>query len=84
MGQFFHFSHRIAAQSDYYRQTLAFIRIFQNQFPKNHSKKFASSKNGITFATAIGALAHLVERNTGSVEVSGSSPLCSTSDKTSD
>ena len=26
-----------------------------------------------------GALAHLVERNTGSVEVSGSSPLCSTS-----
>ena len=25
-----------------------------------------------------GALAHLVERNTGSVEVSGSSPLCST------
>ena len=24
----------------------------------------------------IGALAHLVERNTGSVEVSGSSPLC--------
>ena len=26
----------------------------------------------------IGALAHLVERNTGSVEVSGSSPLCST------
>lgn len=27
---------------------------------------------------AKGALAHLVERNTGSVEVSGSSPLCST------
>ena len=26
----------------------------------------------------LGALAHLVERNTGSVEVSGSSPLCST------
>lgn len=26
-----------------------------------------------------GVLAHLVERNTGSVEVSGSSPLCSTS-----
>ena len=25
-----------------------------------------------------GVLAHLVERNTGSVEVSGSSPLCST------
>ncbi len=31
-----------------------------------------------TFAVAFGALAHLVERNTGSVEVSGSSPLCST------
>ena len=31
-----------------------------------------------------GALAHLVERNTGSVEVSGSSPLCSTTYKISD
>lgn len=27
-----------------------------------------------------GVLAHLVERNTGSVEVSGSSPLCSTTE----
>lgn len=31
------------------------------------------------FAPEKGVLAHLVERNTGSVEVSGSSPLCSTS-----
>ena len=32
----------------------------------------------LTLQPQIGALAHLVERNTGSVEVSGSSPLCST------
>ena len=47
-------------------------------------QKFAISKNGITFAPQFGALAHLVERNTGSVEVSGSSPLCSTIDFISD
>ena len=29
-----------------------------------------------------GVLAHLVERNTGSVEVSGSSPLCATQEGT--
>lgn len=32
------------------------------------------------FAPEKGVLAHLVERNTGSVEVSGSSPLCSTTE----
>ncbi len=58
-----------------------FTSMFCLHFEKSNffsPKKFASSKNGITFAPQFGALAHLVERNTGSVEVSGSSPLCST------
>ena len=37
-----------------------------------------NSKKKCTFAAQFGVLAHLVERNTGSVEVSGSSPLYST------
>ena len=41
-------------------------------FSKENNKESVSDKS-------TGALAHLVERNTGSVEVSGSSPLCSTS-----
>ena len=42
------------------------------------SINFAMSPKPLTFAEQIGVLAHLVERNTGSVEVSGSSPLYST------
>ena len=37
-----------------------------------------NSKKKCIFAAQFGVLAHLVERNTGSVEVSGSSPLYST------
>lgn len=39
---------------------------------------FCRFKEMCYLCIAFGALAHLVERNTGSVEVSGSSPLCST------
>ena len=45
------------------------------------SINFAMSPKPLTFAEQIGVLAHLVERNTGSVEVSGSSPLYSTNKK---
>ena len=41
-------------------------------------RNFVTRKKVITFAESFGALAHLVERNTGSVEVIGSSPICST------
>lgn len=52
--------------------------------PKQKSRKvgekFGEWEKSCKFAMQIatGVLAHLVERNTGSVEVSGSSPLCST------
>lgn len=43
-------------------------------------KNLSVQKMVLPLHPQIGALAHLVERNTGSVEVSGSSPLCSTID----
>ncbi len=52
--------------------------LFDSFFSKKMDKTLVHSKFRCNFAAAIGALAHLVERNTGSVEVSGSSPLCST------
>ena len=52
--------------------------FFDSFFSKKMDKTLVHSKFRCNFAAAIGALAHLVERNTGSVEVSGSSPLCST------
>ena len=53
-------------------------------FAKNEWKILPVQKMALLLHPQIGALAHLVERNTGSVEVSGSSPLCSTSGETSD
>ena len=41
-------------------------------------KNLSVQKIALPLQPQFGALAHLVERNTGSVEVSGSSPLCST------
>lgn len=52
----------------------------QSFFEKN-GEKFGGFRKWLYFCSRNGALAHLVERNTGSVEVSGSSPLCSTLDK---
>ena len=51
-----------------------------NDYYKKMQKYLHIKKNRTIFAVRFfnGALAHLVERNTGSVEVSGSSPLCST------
>ena len=46
---------------------------------KKWGRGFAIKKKVVILhRESFGALAHLVERNTGSVEVSGSSPLCST------
>ena len=53
-------------------------------FAKFKSKILPVQKMALLLHPQIGALAHLVERNTGSVEVSGSSPLCSTTDFISD
>ena len=46
--------------------------------------RFAKFKTSLIFAPQLrkqGVLAHLVERDTGSVEVSGSSPLYSTNEE---
>lgn len=50
----------------------------KNIFQKTSLKNLSVKKMVLPLHPQIGALAHLVERNTGSVEVSGSSPLCST------
>ena len=58
--------------------------FFPESFPvkkrRKVGEKFGEWEKSCKFAMQIanGVLAHLVERNTGSVEVSGSSPLCST------
>ncbi len=57
----------------------------QIDIKNNFSRRFSSKnlpvpKMVLPLQSQFGALAHLVERNTGSVEVSGSSPLCSTID----
>ena len=48
---------------------------------KNRPISVGISISFLKFAKKYGVLAHLVERTTGSVEVSGSSPLCSTTKK---
>ena len=54
--------------------------IFSGEKSRKVGEKFGEWEKSCKFAMQIatGVLAHLVERNTGSVEVSGSSPLCST------
>lgn len=64
--------------------TMNTSHFFPESFPVKKSRKvgekFGEWEKSCKFAMQIatGVLAHLVERNTGSVEVSGSSPLCST------
>ena len=57
-----------------------FPESFQVKKSRKVGEKFGEWEKSCKFAMQIatGVLAHLVERNTGSVEVSGSSPLCST------
>ena len=70
-------------------KTACFRHLFQRSVAKFKKSPFFCHKNlpvqkmALPLQPQIGALAHLVERNTGSVEVSGSSPLCSTNDKAS-
>lgn len=65
-------------------QIIAILRNYHrwrlSEKSRKVGEKFGEWEKSCKFAMQIatGVLAHLVERNTGSVEVSGSSPLCST------